>query len=745
MSHLTRRVWAIIVGVSLALVLAVGSATLLWIGQSPICLAVATSITGPSSSAGLESFSAAKLYIDEVNRTGGVHGHPVELTVFDDASTADQARANVEPIAQSACIAVLGHYLSTASLAAGPGYKAARIPALTGTSFVDELTKDNPYYFRAQTTSSVQGRSIAEYLRHVLQTPAVHIVHSRDSFGRSFLDGFATGYEGQAYDIWSFDPDPGTRSASAQAVADALVRQPDQGVIVIGTGADNIPAVLTAIRRRGLTGPVVAAGGAGSEEFLQNFAHEPEETEQPGFFSHNLYASAPVIFDSAGAPAQAFAISYLNATGRHPGWIAAGANGAARLMIEAMRRARIQARSDSRDTDRERIRAELAKINRPETAVSGLNGLLYFDSHRDMPRPVRVGFFRLGRFVTAPQQLVLVEHPEAMDLKRHVQDEHVVSVGPRHYWRQRVVYSGIDIIRLNRIDVRQGTFNIDFFLWMRYAGEDEAPTRVEFPALLDRAAFDPTRPLESGKEDGLTYRLYRIAGDFKAGYDLRDYPFDVQQLDLRFRNTAEGRERIAYVVDTFGLRLAGDNGSSVSDASPYSGLQLWRYLQTRYFVTSLPSMSTLGKASAFGSVVRTEYAGFSASVVLQRDFAIFMLKTLLPLFLLAIVVFTTLFFPETLFRERTTIPVTAMLTSAVLLVSVNNQLGDVGYTVAIEILFYAFFGLCLMAMLTAFGHERLRSFGKVRLAHVLDRSTQVLYAGTALAIFGLFYWRYGMQ
>jgi hypothetical protein len=144
-------------------------------------------------------------------------------------------------------------------------------------------------------------------------------------------------------------------------------------------------------------------------------------------------------------------------------------------------------------------------------------------------------------------------------------------------------------------------------------------------------------------------------------------------------------------------------------------------------------------------VVRTEYAGFSASVVLQRDFAIFMLKTLLPLFLLAIVVFTTLFFPETLFRERTTIPVTAMLTSAVLLVSVNNQLGDVGYTVAIEILFYAFFGLCLMAMLTAFVHERLRSYGKVRLARALDHSAQVLYAGTALAIFGLFYWRYGMQ
>ena len=46
-----------------------------------------------------------------------------------------------------------------------------------------------------------------------------------------------------------------------------------------------------------------------------------------------------------------------------------------------------------------------------------------------------------------------------------------------------------------------------------------------------------------------------------------------------------------------------------------------------------------------------------------------------------------MFFPETLFRQRITLPVTAILTSAVLLVSVISQLGDIGYTVAIEIVF----------------------------------------------------------
>ena len=76
----------------------------------------------------------------------------------------------------------------------------------------------------------------------------------------------------------------------------------------------------------------------------------------------------------------------------------------------------------------------------------------------------------------------------------------------------------------------------------------------------------------------------------------------------------------------------------------------------------------------------------------------------------------------TLYRERVTIPVTAILTSAVLLLAVDNQLGDVGYTVAVEKIFYVFFALCLMAMLAGFGHERLRHTGRKRLCAVVDRT-----------------------
>jgi hypothetical protein len=60
-----------------------------------------------------------------------------------------------------------------------------------------------------------------------------------------------------------------------------------------------------------------------------------KSNENPASLPKNLYATSPVIFDSAGAAAQIFAAAYTQASGKQPGWIAAGADSSARVLIEA--------------------------------------------------------------------------------------------------------------------------------------------------------------------------------------------------------------------------------------------------------------------------------------------------------------------------------------------------------------------------------------------------------------------------
>jgi ABC-type branched-subunit amino acid transport system substrate-binding protein len=738
-ADLRRVTWLAIVACG-ALVVAVAWAAILWTRPEPIRIAFASSLSGKSAALGSESLVATQLAIDEVNAKGGVSGRPIELITFDDASDPAVARMNVQAIADSPSVAVLGHDLSSTSLAAGPAYKEARIPALTGGAAADDLTSANDYYFRALSPVSAQAHSIAEHLRAVMREPKVRLVHTRDSYGKNFVRGFAAGYRTEQLRVFGLDVAAGQIQTMDNAL-DATAQEPGPGVIVIGAASDFSADIVKALRRRGIKGTIIAAQGAARESYLQFFANEPEEKVHPGFFSENLYAASSLIFDSAGVAAQAFAADYKAKAENSPSWVAGTAYDAARLMIDALRHAAVKNRSDSKGADRDRVRAALAAIDGPKSAVVGLTGRLYFNTNRDIPSPIRMGFFRYGRFVTAPLQLVGIDQPNGIDLAAERENGHLVSFGDRHYWIQRVVYTGIDVVRLNRIDVKQGTFNVDFYLWMRFASDDDGQTQVRFPALQDSGTFDPARPLKTGWEDGLNYRLYRINGDFKTRFELHGYPFDTQQLFLHFHNTQQRQELITYVIDRFGLRLADEQTSLIEDGA-YSGLELWRFLGLRYFVDSLSSGSTLGKAALFDSGLKTEFAGFGAVIVLHRSSAIYMLKNLLPLFLLALVVFATLFFPETLFRERVTIPVTSILTSAVLLLAVDNQLGDVGYTVAVEKIFYVFFALCLMVMLAGFGHERLRHAGRKHLCRVVDRTAQVVYVGTALATIASFWWRY---
>ncbi|TWA99586.1 ABC transporter substrate-binding protein [Bradyrhizobium stylosanthis] len=738
---------AVVAGV--VLVLAVAWAAVLWTRPEPVRIAFANSLSGPSAATGTESLVATQLAIDEVNAKGGVNGRPIELVLFDDASNPAVARANAQAIADSPCVAVLGHYLSSASLAAAPVYKDARIPALTGSSAADELTSGSDYYFRALSPVSVQARSIAEHLRAVMKEPKVRLVHTRDSYGKSFERGFATAYPAEQLRVFGLDVAAGQIGSTDEAL-DSAAQESGPAVIVVGAATDFSADIVKALRRRGIKGTIIASQAAARESYLQNFANEPEEKAHPGFFSDNLYAASSLMFDSAGVAAQVFAADYKAKAGTSPSWVAGGSYDAARLMIDALKRAAvhprfmgqgIQKRSDSKVADRDRVRVALAAIDSPKSAVVGLTGRLYFNANRDIPRPIRLGFFRYGLFVTAPLQLVPIDQPYGIDLAAEREAGHVVMFGDRHYWIQRVVYTGIDIVRVTRIDVRQNSFSVDFYLWMRFAGDDEAQTHVEFPALADRGAFDPAQPIQAGREDGLSYRLYRISSDFKARFDLHDYPFDTQQLRLHLQNTEQRRELITYVIDRFGLRLADDGNSRAEDGA-YSGLQLWRFIGLSYFVDSLSTGSTLGRASLFGAEASMEFAGFNAVITLRRTSAIYMLKNLLPLFLLVLVVFATLFFPETMFRERVTIPVTSILASAVLLVAVNGQIGDVGYTVVVEEMFYIFFVLCLMTMLAGYKHEKLRDAGRKRAAVVLDHAAQVIYAGTVLAVIVVLYRRY---
>jgi branched-chain amino acid transport system substrate-binding protein len=135
----------------------------------------------------------------------------------------------------------------------------------------------------------------------------------------------------------------------------------------------------------------------------------------------------------------------------------------------------------------------------------------------------------------------------------------------------------------------------------------------------------------------------------------------------------------------------------------------------------------LGDPRLVGLERMRELSGFSLSVDVHRRVVATLAKTLLPLGLMALIMFASLYFPPALVKEKVTVAITGALSGAVLLSSINSQLGSIGYIIAVEYGFYIFFGLCLLCIVSVLAAERFRAAGRQPAAVMVERSGRYLY------------------
>ena len=616
---------------------------------------------------------------------------------------------------------------------------------------------------------------LAGYLRYTLGGSRAILLINDDGHGRAVADGFRRAAErlGIGVDYRSFKTVADSEQAARVAAAD-----PANPAIILAMYDSEAVPVLKILRRQGARGPIIGTLDITGEAFGARFADQPEERQQPGFFTDGVYAASPVIFDSSNAETLAFADRFRARFG-YPAtqWSAQGYEGA-RLAVAAVR-ATFATRSVATDSvidaapdlqqRRKAIRNYLLPLDGPAHGVAGLNGPLWFTRERGRQQALRVGRFQDGAFVSAPVQLVPVSHPDAAEIASKA----VVEIGPGRFVRhQQVVYTGIFLNEISRMDIDQSTFTADFYVWMRFArgsGEVGAdPADIKFPTLV-RGSFDAQHAAAGGElDDGTTYRLWQVTGDFKSDFNLRRYPADRQTLVLRFFNARAASDRIVCVQDRLssraptwtppksarvglgpGTALAAaisvanvapkgiNAGAMTEHGDPYArnvasdafrNLTQWNPIRASEMRDNLVTQSALGDPRLVGLERVRELSGFGMTIELCRRVLATLAKTLLPLTLMALIMYVSLHFPAAQVEAKVAVVVTGALSGAVLLSSINAQLGNVGYVIAIEYGFYSFFVLCLLSIVSVLAAEHLREAGRLPTALAVERYGRYLFA-----------------
>src|SRR5271165_767059 len=348
-------------------------------GNGTIAIAAVGPLTGASAARGKDLEQAVRMAVEETNAAGGVNGHSIGLTVYDDGDQPARARDLAGQIATTPALAVLGQVASSAAAAAGAVYKEKGIPAITGAASEVRVTAGNDWFFRLFRDAAGQGRFLADYARYRFGTREIAVIREKGTAGEEFAAALRDRAKSEGIRIAAdleLTPADAKHPEALAAIAQKLTKLPKADVVVLGTQYAEAPAVLRVLRDK--LGPFVSMGYSSlATEGLNGFFPDPGKHHDPGYYTEGFTVAAPQLGDVAEYEQTVFASRYDARYGAEPSPEAVRWYEGARLIFAAMAAKGVS--GTDRRADRRRIRDWLASLNRPASAANGVAGPIYFD------------------------------------------------------------------------------------------------------------------------------------------------------------------------------------------------------------------------------------------------------------------------------------------------------------------------------------------------------------------------------
>ncbi len=155
------------------------------------CIGNSTATTGPAAFGGQSIKMGAEIAIDEINAKGGVLGKPLRFVQYDDAGAPPRGVDNTRRIALAdKCIAILGGYHSTVSLAQAEPVNTIGIPfvgVLAATTQAIENKHEPNYMFRVSAKDKWVARFLVEKAAKASKAGKVALFYENTGWGNGAL------------------------------------------------------------------------------------------------------------------------------------------------------------------------------------------------------------------------------------------------------------------------------------------------------------------------------------------------------------------------------------------------------------------------------------------------------------------------------------------------------------------------------------------------------------------------------
>ncbi len=595
--------------------------------KDQINVALVGPMTGEEFMNGRDMVRGAQMAIFDAVAAGKLSKKEIKLDFFDDKNDVSGAvQAASEITLNNQVVAVLGHFSSNTTLAAGAIYHKNRIPMITGSATAENITDGNPWAFGTIPDNFDQAVSIISQITN--QKRSVSIIHeTEENYNALSREIESSAAEAGIKILYTWKIKKDVQNDGLDEILRELKAIQYPGVIVIAAQSRKAAAIIRSINNPSTDFTIIGTNTFATASFYNSLTSLPREKVKPGYYLNGIHGTTPFLPELGGLEANRFVENYRTKFGESPGWVAASYYDAMKVLIEAIELKHINGREIRED--RTLIRAALSSFTDQEQAVKGVSGKIFFDKDGRVERLYGMGYYENQHFRPAFGQYHVIEKKKRDGPKKFLTWRGTV-IGDRLLGKKNLVFAGMDLISVDNLNSSTGEFFVNFYVWFRFKGDFNEQQIVfenaENPILLEQ-------PILETRQDDFTIRSYEVRAKFKQTMTYDDFPFEKHELTIRFHHKLQTDQKLIFIPDYLSMSTYLSPKARQNRMENTSSWEVDHVTQSRDTFEKQFSGFKLG------------YSCYNAHIHTQRIDRLFPLKVLVPLLVLILFLYFSLFLP----------------------------------------------------------------------------------------------------
>jgi len=539
-----------------------------------INIAVALPLTGDNQLAGKSILEGLNLKVYLINKKGGINGKKIFLDVYDDKNDQKIAKKIAYEIVKAKKhIAVIGHYSDLCSISAGKIYNKYNIPAISPSSKSLQITKNNKWYFKTNSSYDLDSRYLVTYIKNIFYPSSITIINEIQKYGSNIADIYnktAKELGIKINNILQFDSNNPDIDIEFRKIVRKISFSKSSDVIFIAAKPDECLKIIKMLKK-GLIKSLIVCSSLLDSAFKNSFNNY--QNNEKFYYSDDVYVYAPNTKDNSNETGKIFNNEFQDRYYKKSNILSEYAFDTMIFIENAIKNIKPYSKQLDILELRNTFRDNLANINSKKRAVKGITGINYFDENRNSQKIGIIGIYKKQNLISPAIQLTQfddiytlselnnsennrnselknLENNRNSQLNNSENNRNIVNFENNLMYKTFIVYTGIEIVDITDINFKKNTCQIEFYLWFRHISEIK-PEDISFINTLNPVKIG--RPVKEEISGNQRYIKYHFKEQFIMNYFSNNYLLNQNYIKIIFCHNRLPKNKIVYVADIIGM------------------------------------------------------------------------------------------------------------------------------------------------------------------------------------------------